>query len=148
MRLDVEECRRRLSSSDHGVFGTVDGAGRAHLVPVCFAVHGERVGLPTDAVKAKQQGRLARVTHALDTGVATLLVEGWDADDWSRLWWVRADLSLEPAAGAHDADREPNNSDPDLLAAVRAKYTPYETGESIQSLLHLRIDHLVGWAAA
>ena len=31
---------------------------------------------------------------------ATLLVEHWDRSDWSRLWWVRAELRWQSAAEA------------------------------------------------
>ena len=49
-----------------------------------------------DKVKPKKSSRLQREDNLEADPRGALLVEHWDADDWSRLWWVRADLEHVP----------------------------------------------------
>ena len=53
---------------------------------------------------------------------ATLLVEHWDRDDWSRLWWVRAELRhvMEPQPGRVA----------DIAALLAARYPQYAISPS------------------
>ena len=60
-------------------------------VPVVYVVEGD-VGVPIDLVKPKRSTRLQRQPNLAADPRATLLVEHWDAADWSALWWVRAEL--------------------------------------------------------
>ena len=92
MRLAEDEARRRLAAYDHGVLGTTHRDRGADLVPVLFAVDGDHVAIPIDTVKPKAAGRLQRERNLAADPRATLLIEHWDAADWSRLWWVRARL--------------------------------------------------------
>ena len=62
-------------------------------VPVAYAVDDDGyVGVPIDLVKPKASLRLQRERNLEADPRATLLVEHWDRSDWSRLWWVRAEL--------------------------------------------------------
>ena len=94
MRLSLAQCWTLLASSDHGVLGTRNHSDTIDAVPVCFAVVGKTVVSPVDQIKPKETVDLARVWNPRHTGTATLLCDHWDADDWSRLWWVRAHLVL------------------------------------------------------
>ncbi len=72
-------------------------------VPVAYVVDDDGyVGVPVDLVKPKTSLRLQRERNLEADSRATLLVEHWDADDWSQLWWVRAELRWQSHA---DADR-------------------------------------------
>jgi PPOX class probable F420-dependent enzyme len=137
--LDDDTCRRRLTAADHGVLATVGSDGAPHAVPVSFVVVDGIVVSPVDDVKAKSTTSLQRVRNVEARGRAALLVEEWHREDWSQLWWVRADLStaaLEDDDAAERAD-----------AALRAKYPQYRDAR-FADLLVLAIDRLVGWAAA
>ena len=62
-------------------------------VPVAYVVDDDGyVGVPVDLVKPKASLRLQRERNLEADPRATLLVEHWDPIDWSRLWWVRAEL--------------------------------------------------------
>ncbi len=63
-------------------------------VPVCFVVDGDLIAIPIDTIKPKRSTRLGRLRNLEADPRATLLVEHWDFDDWSTLWWVRASLVL------------------------------------------------------
>ena len=68
---------------------TVTESGAAHLVPVVFAIEGEVIYTAVDG-KPKSTLRLRRLANIAANPKVSLLVDNYD-DDWSRLWWVRAD---------------------------------------------------------
>ena len=93
MRIQHDEARQRLANDDHGVLGTVHAERGVDLVPVVYVVDADGfVGIPIDLVKAKLSSNLQRERNLDADPRATLLIEGWDHDDWSKLWWVRAEL--------------------------------------------------------
>jgi hypothetical protein len=94
MRLADHEARARLESHDHGILCTVHAERGVDAVPVAYAVDDDGyVGVPIDRVKPKASLRLQRERNLEADPRATLLVEHWDRSDWSRLWWVRAELA-------------------------------------------------------
>ena len=95
------------------------------------------LGIPVDRVKPKASTRLQRERNLEADPRATLLVDHWDPRDWSRLWWVRAELLREMDAGVR-ADRLA-----DLLAQ---RYRQYEDRPFV-TVLVLRIQNLTGWRA-
>lgn len=72
---------------------TVGRQGAPHLVPVVFAVHGGVVYTAVDA-KRKTTQRLRRLTNIEANPQVSLIVDHYE-DDWTRLWWVRADGHAE-----------------------------------------------------
>ncbi|ORB84951.1 PPOX class F420-dependent oxidoreductase [Mycobacterium kansasii] len=68
---------------------TITPEGAPHLVPVVFAVDQDLVFTAVDA-KPKTTQRLQRLSNIESNPHACLLVDHYD-DDWTRLWWVRAD---------------------------------------------------------
>ena len=138
MHLTQDEALRRATAADHGVLATLHGSRGADLVPACFAIEGDRVAIPIDSVKPKGSTALGRIRNLERDPRATLLVEHWDADDWSRLWWVR--LLLVRTA-------EPPERVASLGRALRGRYPQYATAPFIE-ILTFRIDHVGGWAAS
>ena len=101
MRLADHEARARLESHDHGILCTVHAERGVDAVPVAYAVDDDGyVGVPIDRVKPKASLRLQRERNLEADPRATLLVEHWDRGDWSRLWWVRAELRWQGDAAA------------------------------------------------
>jgi PPOX class probable F420-dependent enzyme len=135
MRLDEQEARTRLAAQDHGVLCTVHAERGVDAVPVVFAVADDLVGIPVDRVKPKASSRLQRERNLEADPRATLLVDHWDRD-WSRLWWVRAELRFEDAAGREAA-----------LAARLAERYPQYRDRPFARVLVLRIAGVTGWAA-
>lgn len=68
---------------------TITPAGTPHLVPVVFAVDRDVIFTAVDA-KPKTTQRLQRLTNIESNPHVSLLVDHYD-DDWTQLWWVRAD---------------------------------------------------------
>jgi PPOX class probable F420-dependent enzyme len=84
------EARNRFGASKVARLATVDATGRPHLVPIAFAVSGDRVYSVVDA-KPKRTTALRRLTNVRENPAVTVLVDHYDDADWSALWWVRAD---------------------------------------------------------
>ncbi len=138
MRLAEHEARARLVAHDHGTLCTVHAERGVDAVPVAYVVDEEGfVGVPVDRVKPKASMRLQRERNLEADPRATLLVEHWDRDDWSRLWWVRAELRWQ---GAEAVDRQ------EALAALLAgRYAQYRD-QPFARVLVLRVVGITGWS--
>ena len=140
MKLSTDEARARLAAYDHGVLSTSYPEGGVHSIPVVYVVGDDgHVGMPIDRVKPKSTMQLQRRSNLEVDPRATLLVQHWDADDWSKLWWVRADM--EQVTDAGDA----------LLAALSrglaARYAQYRD-EPFDRVYAFRVVRWTGWAAS
>lgn len=139
MRLAADEARARLVGHDHGILCTVHAVRGVDAVPCAFAADDDGfVGVPVDRVKPKSSSRLQRERNLEADPRATLLVEQWDREDWSRLWWVRAELRWE-------ADPSPGREA--ALAALLARRYPQYRDQPFDHILVLRIVGVTGWAA-
>lgn len=138
VKLNPDEARIRLASSDHGVLCTVHLARGVDAVPVVYAVDDGYVGVPVDRVKPKTSSRLQRARNLESDPRAALLVEHWDRQDWSQLWWVRAELrraSDEPTERAA------------ALAARLADLFPQYRDQPFTTVIVLQVVAVTGWAA-
>jgi hypothetical protein len=139
MRLAEDEARARLAASDHGILCTVHAERGVDAVPVAYVLDDDGyVGVPVDLVKPKASARLQRERNLEADPRATLLVEHWDRGDWSRLWWVRAELRWQGAAGAGRAAA--------LSARLAGRYPQYRD-QPFARVLVLRIVDVIGWSA-
>jgi len=139
MRLAEDEALARLAAHDHAVLCTVHAERGVDAVPVAFMVDEDGyVGVPVDLVKPKASTRLQRERNLEADPRASLLVEHWDRGDWSRLWWVRAELRWQ---GDADAARAAG------LAAGLAERYPQYRDQPFARVLVLRIVGVTGWAA-
>jgi PPOX class probable F420-dependent enzyme len=138
VHLDHDEALGRAIAADHGVLATINRTGAPDLVPVCFAIVGAAVAIPIDSVKPKRSTALGRIRNLERDPRATLLLEHWDAADWTRLWWVRA--SLLRADVADDVRTS-------LVAALRSRYPQYAEVD-FDAVLTFRIEKIGGWEAA
>jgi PPOX class probable F420-dependent enzyme len=134
MRLAEQDALARLAAHDHGVLCTVHPERGVDAVPVVYAVDGDLVGVPIDRVKPKASSRLQRERNLEADPRATLLIDHWDRDDWSRLWWVRAELRFQPGPEAA------------LAALLAQRYAQYRE-QPFTRVLVLRIVGLTGWVA-
>ena len=139
MKLDEAASRALLAAHDHAVLCTLHAERGVDAVPVAYAVDADGyVGIPVDLVKPKASTRLQRERNLEADPRATLLIEQWSADDWSRLWWVRAELQWQGDL----ADRAAS------LAALLADKYPQYRSQPFARVLVLRVVALTGWSAA
>ncbi len=139
MRLTGDDARARLAAHDHGVLCTVHPQRGIDAVPVVYVVDEDGVvGIPVDRVKPKSSSRLQRERNLEADPRATLLIEHWDREDWSRLWWVRAELRWQGDAAAERVR--------DLAARLARAYPQYHD-QPFTRVLVLRVVAASGWAA-
>jgi PPOX class probable F420-dependent enzyme len=115
---------------------TVNEDAEPHLVPICFALAGGRIVSVVDA-KPKSTRELRRLANIRVHPSVTLLVDEYD-DDWTRLWWVRADGVARIVEGGADRDA--------AVAALTAKYPQYEAQPPAGPVVEVTVDRWVGWA--
>ncbi len=138
--LDSDDAMARLADHDHAVLCTLHAKRGVDAVPCVYAIDDERhVGIPVDTVKSKTSTRLQRQRNLEADPRAVLLAEHWDAEDWSRLWWVRAELRWlpDPSSGRVDG----------LAEQLVQRYRPYRD-RPFAEILVLRIVGLRGWIAS
>jgi len=81
--------RRRLAEARVGHLATVGTDGKPHIVPVCFALSDSTLFFAVDS-KPKRTRDLTRLRNIAAHPAVSILVDYY-GEDWSRLWWVRAD---------------------------------------------------------
>lgn len=140
MKLTEHEALTRLAAHDHGILCTLHAERGVDAVPVVYAVDGEgSVGVPIDDVKPKSSSRLQRVRNLEADRRASLLIEYWDRDDWSNLWWVRA--------GVRWCD-DPDEARADALAALLAERFVQYRDRPFARMLVFDVVDIAGWAAS
>jgi PPOX class probable F420-dependent enzyme len=105
-----------FAESPVAMLATVGPDAVPHVVPVVFAVHGDVVYTAVDA-KRKSTRRLRRLANIEANPQVSLLVDHYE-DDWSQLWWVRADGE----AAVHYSGEEMASG----YALLRKKYVQYQ----------------------
>jgi PPOX class probable F420-dependent enzyme len=81
--------RDRFAQAPVAQLATAGADGVPHLVPVVFAVSHDVLYTAVDA-KRKSTQRLRRLANIEANPSVSLLVDHYE-DDWTQLWWVRAD---------------------------------------------------------
>ncbi|HEX3651119.1 MAG TPA: TIGR03668 family PPOX class F420-dependent oxidoreductase [Pseudonocardiaceae bacterium] len=137
MNLTSTAAADRFRAARVARLATVGDTGQPHLVPVVFAVDGQVVVIAIDH-KPKARRDVRRLANITANPAVSLLVDHYD-EDWSTLWWVRADgdatVVRDPAAMAGPID---------LLVA---KYPQYQQIRPAGPVILIRVHTWRGWAA-
>lgn len=109
-----------------------------HLVPVVFALPDGRTDVLYTAVDAKPKStrNLRRLRNIEQNPAVSLLVDHYD-DDWSNLWWVRAD----GVAAIHHGGVEMATG----YALLRRKYPQYQRVELDGPVVTVEIRRWSSW---
>jgi PPOX class probable F420-dependent enzyme len=127
----------RFAQSPVARLATVTPEGTPHLVPVVFAVDQDRVYTAVDA-KPKTTQRLRRLTNIEHNPHVSLLVDRY-SDDWTQLWWVRAD----GVATIHAGDEAMRTG----YRLLRAKYAQYQAVPLNGPVIAVAVHRWAGWQA-
>ena len=128
---ETAELVSRFSRAPVARLATVTADGAPHQVPVVFAVRDHTVYTAVDG-KPKSTQRLKRLANIAANPRVSLLVDYYD-DDWSALWWIRADGRAditEDATGRH---------------LLRAKYPQYQTVSLDGPVIAIEIERWASW---
>ena len=137
--LDGEQARARFASARVARLATVDAQGRPHVVPLVFAVDGDRVVSAVDH-KPNRSNDLRRLANITANPDVALLV-GHYAEDWTTLWWVRADGRARVLL---PADREARAA----IELLVGRYPQYAEQPPDGPVLVVDISRWSGWSAA
>ena len=137
--MTAEEARRRFAAARVARLATADAGGRPHVVPVVFAVAGDVVYHAVDA-KPKRTRALRRLANLEANPRAALLADAYD-EDWTRLWWVRA----EGTARILDAAGEEGRA---AVARLAERYAPYRDDQPAGPVIAVDVTRWSGWAAS
>ncbi len=137
MRLGQEEARRRFELARAVRLATVSADGQPHLVPVTFALDRDVIYTAIDA-KPKSTRQLRRLSNIRANPEVCLLADHY-AEDWSTLWWVRADGAAAIL------------SDPAEMAApvrlLAGRYPQYASAPPDGPVIAILVSRWTGWSA-
>jgi PPOX class probable F420-dependent enzyme len=120
---------------------TVTEAGRPHIVPITFAVDGNYIYTAVDA-KPKNETAvrgLQRLRNIRAEPRVAVLADHY-ADDWTSLWWVRADGRASIATEPHLVARP--------ITLLIERYPQYRDVTLPGPVIAIRVERWSGWAAA
>jgi PPOX class probable F420-dependent enzyme len=127
---------QRLISARVGYLATVRADGRPHIVPIVFALDGDRIYSIADP-KPKAGLDLVRHRNMAVTRAVSLLVDEYD-EAWDRLWWVRADGTGRVVADGPEREL--------TIRLLRSKYPQYETWTApFGAATVIEIERIASW---
>ena len=127
------EWRLRAEATTFATLATVTPAGRPHLVPIVHAVVDDVIVFAVDH-KPKSGRPLARLRNiGFEPRVAVLFDER--SEDWSALWWVRAD-------GVATIHAHP----PPVAEALHERHPQYRRNPPPGPWVTIDVDRWSGWS--
>ncbi|MBW3576919.1 MAG: TIGR03668 family PPOX class F420-dependent oxidoreductase [Actinobacteria bacterium] len=137
MEQDLDpELRRRVTQARVARLATVRPDGRPHIVPITFAVGRGTIVTAIDH-KPKTTTALQRLKNIAARPVASVIVDHYE-DDWSRLWWVRADGTariVEAGAAREQA-----------IERLVEKYPPYRDTAPRGPVIAVTVERWASWS--
>lgn len=137
--MTLDEALSRFAAARVARLATVGADGRPHLVPLVFATAGATIYSAVDA-KPKRSTALRRFANITANHRVCLLVDEY-SDDWSALWWVRAEgdariLATETAEGT------------EAIGLLVDRYPQYRDNPPPGPVLAVDVDRWTSWSAA
>ncbi|HEV2415413.1 MAG TPA: TIGR03668 family PPOX class F420-dependent oxidoreductase [Candidatus Dormibacteraeota bacterium] len=130
--------RQRLGRARVARLATVGATGIPHIVPITFVLDGDRIYFAVDS-KPKRTTDLQRLRNIAANPSVAVLADHYD-DDWTLLWWVRADGEAAVLGAGEEAEHAV-----DLLAE---RYAQYRRERPSGPVVAISIHRMSGWAAA
>ncbi|MCZ6501524.1 MAG: hypothetical protein O6945_03305, partial [Gammaproteobacteria bacterium] len=127
---------------------TLNVDGSPHQIPIVFTWHAGCFWSPIDG-KPKQKVQPTRVQNAIANPVASLLIDKYD-DDWTQLWWIRADLEIT-VVQLDEADTETLKIVRQVKTKLEEKYLQYGSTPVLRepaTILAMRPTALTSWCSA
>jgi PPOX class probable F420-dependent enzyme len=138
LKLTASEARHRFATARVARLATTGPAGRPHLVPITFALDGDRIYTAVDA-KPKTTTNLRRLRNIGADPRVAVLADHY-SDDWDALWWARAD-GLASILGEPDRRARP-------LELLAARYPQYQMSAPAGPVIVIAVERWTGWASA
>jgi PPOX class probable F420-dependent enzyme len=136
---ETERRRRvRFSAAQIARLATTRPDGGPHLVPITFALDGDRIVSAIDH-KPKSTTDLQRLRNIEANPAVSVLADHYE-EDWSRLWWVRADGTAvihEPGGDEVDA----------AVRLLETKYAAYRAQPPRGPVIVMSVERWASWQA-
>lgn len=127
--------RKRFATARVARLASIRPDGSPHLVPITFAVEGNRIFSAVDD-KPKRTRHLARLANIAHDQRVSVLADGW-AEDWSQLWWVRADGTAQVL-----------DESPGAVALLQERYDQYVDRPPGGPFILIDVTRWTSWTAA
>ncbi len=135
-RLEPGAALIRLRTARVARLATADSTGRPHVVPVTFALSPDNRLLVTAVDrKPKSTTNLRRLRNIAAQPRVSVLVDHYD-EDWSQLWWARADGLATVRTGAERIAP---------IAWLVAKYPQYRDSSPQGPVIAIELRTVTGW---
>jgi PPOX class probable F420-dependent enzyme len=137
--MEPTTARALFSEARVARLATVRADGSPHLVPISFALEVDTLYTAVDH-KPKRSRELQRLENIAVNPAVCLLVDHYD-EDWSQLWWARADgvaRIAEPGGPAHAR----------AVELLSARYAQYRGAPALGRTIVVEISRFTGWRAA
>lgn len=138
MRLSDAAARSRFASANVARLATVRRDGRPHLVPITFAWLEPDLIVTAVDHKPKSTSKLTRLDNIRANPNVSVLADHY-GEDWSRLWWARAD--------GHAGIVESGDERARAIDALRAKYEQYRDNPPSGPVIIIAVKKWIGWSA-
>jgi len=135
--MEASDARRRLTGARHVRLATVSEDGKPHVVPIVFAHDGDMLYFAVDS-KPKRTSNLKRLKNIAANPAVAVLADHYD-DDWTKLWWVRADGTARIVTDEAEAQH--------AIDLLTHRYRQYEATRPGGPVVAIHIDRLTGWSA-
>lgn len=136
--MNDRESQTRFAGASVARLATAAPDGGPHLVPIVFALVDNTVYTAVDG-KPKSTQRLRRLANIERNPRVSVLVDRY-ADDWTQLWWVRADgiahIHHDNTAAAQEG-----------CAALRSKYPQYQSVPLDGPVIAIEVHRWSSWTA-
>lgn len=132
-----DEARSRFAAARVARLATLGPDSAPFVVPVTFAVDGDRIVTAVDA-KPKRHAHLRRVANIEANARVALLADHYD-EDWRALWWARADGRGRVVTGGAEMER--------AFELLRARYPQYASVEIMGPAIVVTVERWTGWSA-
>jgi PPOX class probable F420-dependent enzyme len=137
--VEPAEARARFAAARVTRLATAGADRRPHVVPVVFAVAGDTVYTAVDDVKPKATMRLRRLANIAANPAVALLADHYE-DDWTALWWARADGTARLLDPAEDEAAR-------ARALLAGRYAQYSAAPPPGVVIAVDVARWSGWAA-
>lgn len=138
--MDPLEARTKFALARVARLATISAGGEPHLVPIVFAVLDDDTIVSAVDAKPKRTTALKRLANIEAQPAVAVLADEY-SEDWSQLWWVRADGHGRVVA---------RDGDPDLraraLSALSQRYAAYrERPPESGAIVAIDVTRWSGW---
>ena len=138
------QARNRFVSATVARLATVDmrtNPPKPHLVPIVFALLDDDTVVSAVDHKPKRTTALRRLVNISANPHVCLLVDRY-SDDWTQLWWVRADGRARVVEPGHEQGLRKH-----AIAALEHRYGQYHRRPITGALVFVEVMRWSGWSA-